>query len=691
MSADYLLTLAMEELNTVTSSSKAEASLMYDSLPTPRSIRILSLSEKQNLGPEISATMDTYSLDDAPPFNALSYTWGKPYREPFGDDDPESPPEFVQVIKCNGAQVKITQNLFEALSSFKELAITGFLWVDAICINQADLDERSSQVTLMGDVYSQAQTVLVWLGHHHEGIEEFQWAITEFLDLVQSPDNLNSMGSHFSTASLYDKSFWEEVYHFYRSCRWFSRMWVFQEIALPKNVRMFCSTTEMPFQRMLLFASLMSDVGWLGAIVNLDMRTPGDKTQAWLKELLIVSTVKKSMEWDNNRGVVWSEDAVDSPIPHLCALLWLSKGHSCFDARDNIYALLGFIDRTFNFNSPPIEDLVQPDYKTEVTTVFTNITTLLLSKMETLDYLGDTRRSLQDPVALNLPSWVVDFSSPLQAPFATLLDRPCDASSYESSSYSKFKVEGNILHCSGARFDRVTTIQHGNLEGCLKYNADGLLLQFFQFYLNLPHLILGIPRLIILCRTIILGQSSYLGTDSGFSEDFKLESDAFMKVRMVFLVLYALKETTAHIEIAQIMEAFELSTSPLERNISQFFIDRQLCRGQCGDISTEDNRKACDALDKILAFYSLHIGYSTVHRRLFTMGYGFLGSGIETLQEGDEVWLLCNARAPMILRPTEVPDEFTLIGECYIYGFMDGEMLNDEWDVKQNIHPIKII
>jgi hypothetical protein len=45
----------------------------------------------------------------------------------------------------------------------------------------------------------------------------------------------------------------------------------------------------------------------------------------------------------------------------------------------------------------------------------------------------------------------------------------------------------------------------------------------------------------------------------------------------------------------------------------------------------------------------------------------------------------------MILRRTAISGEYTLIGECYVYGFMNREMLHDELHVKENIHPIKIV
>jgi hypothetical protein len=212
MPVDDSLALDMQELENEKPLPTAASSLTYESLLTPRSIRLLKLPYKQSsspvLGSEISVTMHTCSLDTAPAFNALSYTWGKPYREPFGDD-PELPPEFIQIISCNGVDIKITQNLFDALSSFRALGVTGNLWVDALCINQSNIDERSSQVLLMGDVYSQAETVLVWLGHRQAGIEEFHWATTEFLDLVQSPDDPTLVRPPFSATNMIDKQFWE--------------------------------------------------------------------------------------------------------------------------------------------------------------------------------------------------------------------------------------------------------------------------------------------------------------------------------------------------------------------------------------------------------------------------------------------------------------------------------------------------
>jgi hypothetical protein len=81
---------------------------------------------------------------------------------------------------CDGKRIDITQNLSDALTNIVAIGIDGWLWIDALCINQADFEERSSQVLLMGNIYSSASEVLIWLGLPRPGIEDLVWAITEF-------------------------------------------------------------------------------------------------------------------------------------------------------------------------------------------------------------------------------------------------------------------------------------------------------------------------------------------------------------------------------------------------------------------------------------------------------------------------------------------------------------------------------
>lgn len=60
--------------------------------------------------------------------------------------------------------VPITKSLRNALRMLRKPTISRLLWIDALCINQADVEERSHQVSFMDEIYREAHTVLIWLG-----------------------------------------------------------------------------------------------------------------------------------------------------------------------------------------------------------------------------------------------------------------------------------------------------------------------------------------------------------------------------------------------------------------------------------------------------------------------------------------------------------------------------------------------
>jgi hypothetical protein len=125
------------------------------------------------LGKRIESKLETVNLDENPHYQALSYVWGV-----------TSPPSE---ILCNNRILHVTPNLGAALQQLRQLerearrsrlrdyftrnkhkakafAKGRRIWIDAICINQADLKERSHQVSFMKDIYQGAHAVIVWLG-----------------------------------------------------------------------------------------------------------------------------------------------------------------------------------------------------------------------------------------------------------------------------------------------------------------------------------------------------------------------------------------------------------------------------------------------------------------------------------------------------------------------------------------------
>jgi hypothetical protein len=88
-----------------------------------------------------------------PDFEALSYAWGS-------TEDPVD----IFIGESGSCTLAVTRNLAEALPFLPFENKTRVLWIDAICVNQQDKAERSSQVQRMADIYSKAARVLIWLG-----------------------------------------------------------------------------------------------------------------------------------------------------------------------------------------------------------------------------------------------------------------------------------------------------------------------------------------------------------------------------------------------------------------------------------------------------------------------------------------------------------------------------------------------
>ncbi|KAF4632697.1 hypothetical protein G7Y89_g5429 [Cudoniella acicularis] len=161
--------LLKPEIISLNMSSSSKSSSIYDNLPVDSStIRILTLLPSSSPSSEIHFLLSTAKFLRSPkdagtikkiatPFEALSYTWGA--KEPRYN------------LVCQGSKIDVNKNLHEALKALRYPTVERKLWVDAICINQADNNEKSTQVPLMKYIYQHAKRVMIWLGPEDNGTE----------------------------------------------------------------------------------------------------------------------------------------------------------------------------------------------------------------------------------------------------------------------------------------------------------------------------------------------------------------------------------------------------------------------------------------------------------------------------------------------------------------------------------------
>jgi hypothetical protein len=129
----------------------------YTPLNTKNSaIRLLTIHPVDPHDPlSLHCSLVQMSLDEHPVYHALSYAWS--------DDDSDN--LLPQGITVDGKQWMVGPNLAAALNARRERDLGQEpIWIDAICINQADTNERSDQILRMRQIYAQAVLVTVWLG-----------------------------------------------------------------------------------------------------------------------------------------------------------------------------------------------------------------------------------------------------------------------------------------------------------------------------------------------------------------------------------------------------------------------------------------------------------------------------------------------------------------------------------------------
>lgn len=345
------------------------------------------------------------SLHNAPPYNALSYTWGLA-------SDPHYP------ILLNGRTFYVRENLWLALYGLQTSADPVVIWIDAICIDQENIPERDHQVKKMKAIYEQADQVIVWLGPSLQQSKlafrlvrelyghrrEDDWTTQRFKQ-PDMPKCLKALGSLFS------RDYWY-------------RVWIVQELTVAKRIVVKCGNDSIEGDVLLLVQELILKKDTRSNVLG--MCIPGD--------IYAQSALR-------NQGLIevqtWRDDFLIKDLSLFHCVLYHFRRRST-DPKDKLYGLLGL---TSTLGNPGIEI----DYSLTTAQIYTKFARNEIISSKRLHILPQSQPHLTD---LEIPSWVPDWSAKhanhffLQNISATSFNF---TASGESESEITFLSDANIL------------------------------------------------------------------------------------------------------------------------------------------------------------------------------------------------------------------------------------------------------
>lgn len=281
---------------------------MYEPLATADAFRLLVLEpgeKSEEIHCRILTTTHSAHLD----YEALSYTWGST--------------KHPQACYINDDRVAIGRNLWDALRHLRSTYAERVLWIDALCIDQSNILERNHQVGQMRMIYSQAETVLIWLGMPSPSSP----IAMDWLDRSASRFR-SSFGTLGRLTSRTPADVFLQQAHRWAALRllcerpYWHRVWIVQEAVLAENIRLLCGEDEARWEG---FANLMNDFGTI-------LQPSSAIEDAGFVQGSMAARILDLRRMHRSRGC------------DLMQLLIATRDSLCADPRDRVFGLVGLAE-----------------------------------------------------------------------------------------------------------------------------------------------------------------------------------------------------------------------------------------------------------------------------------------------------------------------------------------------------------
>lgn len=608
--------------------------LQYSRLPNSTSFRLLQILSD---GGEDILRCRMFDADlaaqDTPRYIALSYTWHE-----------ESLPKISRPVLINEKYLNISLNLWNFLQNYRQTAGERIIWIDQICINQGDQDERVQQIGQMCAIYERASMDLFWIGEPDEYTEDVMDMLVSLnrLEMSHSASGhqrpgidalLNPIYMHVVGLPTYPSPKWGALMHFISRSA-FERAWIIQEIAVSRSASIFCGLLMLPFDVLGGAATFLVESSWI----------------KHLHDEYNVSGAAGFLTGMMNCRVRHQEGERQS----LDLLLASTRRFKATMPVDKIFALMNLAESR---RSEPLPPLLRPDYRKSVVEVFRDVTLHLMSQgsLDVLSGIEDARfRHFHQ-----LPSWVPDYSVHQVVSILCMPPRSGNLTLYAAAAERQVSLrhspaDPNTLILSAYIFDTIEKI--ASLEdraSQLKLENWGGMLDFGARYPS------------------VNGESGTM-------------VDAFWRTLVGNIGLGAYEYPVPQ----EWVRHFAAFASQARDELSQYLASSHETPREEGEASslTPGIDSIISALRNVLhpngpaeknsgSFESTmhHVSWS---RRLFVTKAGYIGLAPPSAQPGDVVALLSGGRVPFIIRKDNSSEHYHIVGEAYVHGIMDGELLS---------------
>jgi len=579
-------------------------------------IRLLDLVPAKELD-DVEGRIRRVTVDNTPPFVAVSHVWG----------DRKSDRIIRLESGCGSKYAHISPNLqalFVQLLSHDSTTLPQLwnngsrlpLWVDMICINQTDAEEKALQIPLMRSIYSQASSVIIWIHEDNSRVHNAFRYLHENVakGRVEATD----------CPVVFDPEGWDAVKQLV-NCDWFRRRWVLQESAVARDVVLLCGSDVL---------SINDFFGGIDMAVSTMMARPRQEKILYFAS---VGSVRPALALKKLKKYYAKADS-------QLSLLWLLE-HFRFTratlAHDQIYSLLGLCSSEEAAANPIRYDLEPEEvYKTFAASharLHGNLEFLSLctpGQRDTL-YSGPLEKLMPRPFAG--PSWVPNWHSPSLRRCLGINDFDPDLNFFHASDTIPVTMSfrGNELVVSAFRLDQVMSIGDFCSLERLPELADAnspLFQEYFEFWTTAAERIMPY-------------------------KDKKHLAETF--ARTLSLLGIYLDPVPSPTDIPSMFCRW-CSDSKLGRQLAEYGLKAM-------NVSNLHGTKTFMRIKRLMSWEP------------FVTEKGYIGLAREQSRVGDEIWLIGGCSVPLLLSPqTGHQASFRVKGEVFVDGFMFGELMRME-------------